>query len=55
MKKKPYLRYQCSECDYKTKIQGNFITHTKSIHENVKYQCNECDYKATLLAHLRRH
>lgn len=35
-------RYQCSQCDYKTNVQGNVYIHIKNRHTTADFMCQIC-------------
>ena len=51
----PANMFQCNQCRYKAKQNGDISRHIKSIHKGVKFPCDLCDYKATQKGDLSRH
>ena len=49
--------YSCEECDYSTKIRGNYNRHMKSQHSETiqKYKCDNCDNTFKYFDNKNRH
>ena len=51
--------YECSKCEYKSKIRGNLKAHEKTHSEERPWPCDICDFasktKGDLIKHKRTH
>ena len=52
-----YLKpYKCPQCEYKTGLKHNLVSHVRFVHEGVKlYNCDQCEYKTGYSTNLHRH
>ena len=47
--------YNCSQCEYKTKFQGNLNNHIKRKHLQENFPCSSCPYVSTTQSSLKIH
>ena len=53
--KQEFVKFSCSQCDYRAKRQETLKMHIQSLRNGVKYPCNQCDYKAIAQSSLKIH
>ena len=49
------VKYNCNQCDFKSRNRRTLKRHALSAHNGVKYDCDQCDYRASKQQALTQH